>query len=85
MNYLTTERRFDPQAQWIIDVLGLFVDVLVMAICATRHWQTSSLLVQELNVCTVCMVHADSWIDLHRRPICPISPEVLGGDVAHVS
>ena len=32
---------------------GLFFDMLSMGVCTTRHWQTSSRLVQELNVCTV--------------------------------
>ena len=27
--------------------------MLSMGVCTTRHWQTSGLLVQELNICTV--------------------------------
>ena len=37
----------------VIDVLGLFFDVLSMGFYTTRHWQTSGRLVQELDVCTV--------------------------------
>ena len=51
---LTAERSFDSQAMWVIDVLGLSFVVLSMGVCTTRHWQTSSQLVQELNVCAVC-------------------------------
>ena len=50
MDDLTNERSFDSQATWVIDVLGLLFD---MAVCITRHWQTSGRLMQELNVCTV--------------------------------
>ena len=37
----------------VIDVLGLFFDVLSMGFYTNRHWQTSGRLVQELDVCTV--------------------------------
>ena len=50
---LTTERSFDSQVTWVIDVLGLFFDILSVGVCTTRYWQTSGGLVQELNVCTV--------------------------------
>ena len=53
MDDLTTERSFDSQATWVIDVLDLFHDMLSMNVCATRHWHTFGRLVQELNVCTV--------------------------------
>ena len=53
MDDLTTERSFDSQATWVIDVLGLFFDMLSMGVCINRHWQTSGQLVRELNVCTV--------------------------------
>ena len=49
----TTERSFDSQATWGIDVLDLFLDMVSMGVCTTRRWQTSSRLVQELNACTV--------------------------------
>ena len=49
----TTEHSIDLQAMWVIDVLGLFFDMLSMGECTTRHWQMSSRLVQELNDCTV--------------------------------
>ena len=38
---------------YVIDVLGLFFDMLSMGFYTTRHWQTSGQLVQELDVCTV--------------------------------
>ena len=43
---LTTERSFDSQATWVIDVLGLFFDMLSMVVLKTRHWQMSGRLVQ---------------------------------------
>ena len=49
---LATKRSFDSQATMIIDLLGLYFG-LSMGVCATRYWQTSGRLVQELNVCTV--------------------------------
>ena len=51
MDDLTTERSFDSQAEWVIDVLGFFT--LSKGICTGRHWQTTGRLVQEVNVCTV--------------------------------
>ena len=53
MDDLTTERSFDSQVVCVIGVLGLLFDLLSTGVCTTRHWQTSSRLVQELNVCTV--------------------------------
>ena len=53
MDDLTTERGFDSQATWVIDVPGLFLDMLSMGVCATRRWKMSGRLVQELNSCTV--------------------------------
>ena len=55
---LPTERSFDSQATWvmIIDVLGLFFDMLSMVVCTTRLWQTSGRLVQYLNVCNVSIL-----------------------------
>ena len=50
---LTTEGSFDLQAMCILDALGLFFDMLCMGVCATRYWQPSGRLVQELNSCTV--------------------------------
>ena len=41
---------FDPKATWVIDVLGLFFDML--SIGTSKHWQTSGQL-QEINVCTL--------------------------------
>ena len=53
MEDLATESSFDWQATGIIAMLGLFLDMLSMVVCTTRHWQTSGRLVQELNICTV--------------------------------
>ena len=44
---------FDSQATRVIDVLGLFFDMLSIGVCTTRHWPTSGRLVQELSACTV--------------------------------
>ena len=63
MEDLTTGGSLDLQATytWVIDVLGLFFDMLSMGVCATRHWQTPSWLVQELNVCTVSVPTWSDW------------------------
>ena len=53
MDNLGNERTFDSQAMWVVDVLGLFFDMLSTDVCTTRHWQMYGRLVQELNVCTV--------------------------------
>ena len=53
MDELTTERSFDSEDTWLIDVSGLFFDILSMDVCKARHGQTSGRLVHELNVCTV--------------------------------
>ena len=58
MDDLTTERSFDSQAPWVIDVLRIYVDILPLSVCTTRYWKTSGRLVQELNACTVaCDAH----------------------------
>ena len=56
MDDLTTECCFVLQATWVIDVLGLILDMLSKCVCTTRHWQTTGRLVQALNVCTVVPV-----------------------------
>ena len=56
MDDLTTERKVDLQAQWVIYLLGLFFDLLSMGVWTTRHcMQTSGRSVQKWNVCTVCI------------------------------
>ena len=50
---LTSERGFDSQTTYVIYVPGLRFDMLFTGMCATRHWQTSDRLVNELNACTV--------------------------------
>ena len=47
MNNLTTQRCIESQATWVIDVLGLFFDILSRGACTIRNWQTSGRLVQE--------------------------------------
>ena len=54
-DYLKIERRCYYYIQ-VIDVLGLFFDMLSMGFYTTRHWQTFGRLVQELNICTVAGV-----------------------------
>ena len=44
---LTTERSFDLQTTWVIDVLGLLSDMLSMGVRITRHRQISGRQVQE--------------------------------------
>ena len=46
---VTNERSLD----WFNNVPGLIFDMLYMGVCATRHWQASGRLVQDLNVRTV--------------------------------
>ena len=53
MDDLITERSIGPQATWVIDVPGLFVDMFSTGVCTTGHMQTSGRLVQELDVRTV--------------------------------
>ena len=50
-------------------MLGLFLDMLYMAVCPTKHKRTSSRPEQDLNVCTVLCIkplsdltHENSWI-----------------------
>ena len=52
MDDLTFEHTcsFYSQATRVMDVIGLFSDILSMGVCTTRHWQTSGRPVQELNV-----------------------------------
>ena len=66
MDDLTTERSFDSQATWVIDVLYLLFDMLSMGVCTTMHWQLSSRLVQELNVGTVetKSMSDEHWFDI---------------------
>ena len=42
---LTTERSFDLQATGVIDVLGLFFDMISMGVYTTRHWPMAGRLV----------------------------------------
>ena len=53
MDALKTDGSFDSNATSVIDVLGLFFEMVSMDVCTTRHLQTSGRLVQELNASTV--------------------------------
>ena len=68
---IKTESNFDSQATCtrVLDVLDLFVDLLSMGVCTTKNWQTSSRLVQKLNVCTVqCMCPSlDGMVNLDNN------------------
>ena len=61
----TTERSFDSQATWVIDVLGLCFDLLCVDVFTTRHWQMSGRLVQESNICTVQLRYLISALIYH--------------------
>ena len=50
---VTTYHSFDSQATRFIDVFRLFLDMSFMGVCTTRHSQTPSRLMQELNICTI--------------------------------
>ena len=82
MDDLTTERRFDSQAMWGIDVLGLFVDMLSTGVCTTTHWQTSGRLVQELIVWGQALVFAGSSVFLHYLQLASHELATIGKNVA---
>ena len=66
----TTERSFVSQATWVIDMLGLFLDMFSIAVCSTRHWHTFGRLVQELNACTILKVLAKNITEeLRIKPL----------------
>ena len=52
MDNITTEHSFNSQATWVIDVIGLFFDMISMGVWTTRHWRMFGQLVQELDICT---------------------------------
>ena len=64
---LTTERSFDSQATWVIDMLGLFFDMLSMDVCTIRHRQTSGRLVQELLGTELHYSHKDEFGLKHKQ------------------
>ena len=65
--FVAQKSRFDLQASWVINnVLGLFLEILSLGVCTTRHWQTSGRLVQESNVCTVTPINQT----VHSRLPC---------------
>ena len=49
-NDLTTDRSVNSQATWVIDVLGLFFDMLSMGYYTTRLWQTFTRIMQESDI-----------------------------------
>ena len=61
MEDVTTERSFDSQATWVIEVLGILFEMLSVGVCINGHWQMPCQLLQELNVCTVYLCF-DKWL-----------------------
>ena len=49
----STECRFDLQAMWVINMLGLFRWHVIQGVYTISHWKTSGPIVQESNVYTV--------------------------------
>ena len=39
---VTTDPSFDLQGTCFIDVFGLFLDMLFMGVCTTRHWSNGA-------------------------------------------
>ena len=76
MHDLTTECSFDTQATWVIDVLGLFIDMPSMVVCTTRHCETSGRLVQEIEV--------PSRVDGKRRNLARVSDFVSWDEACRV-
>ena len=67
MDDLINEHFFDSQAAVVIHVLGLFLNILSMDVCSTRHWQTSGRLVQKLNVYAAYEVDISSSLKINRN------------------
>ena len=59
----------------VINVLGLFLDMLSMGFYTTRHWQKSGRLVQELDVCTVYYPFCSKTFALQIK-VFPNLPEI---------
>ena len=55
MDELTAECTLICKLRGSLMCLALFLDMIAMDVCATRQWQMSCRLVQELNDCTVGM------------------------------
>ena len=51
------------KATWVIGLLGLYFDMCMypMGVCTTRHGQTPSRFLQELNICTDCCNSYKQW------------------------
>ena len=47
-------------------MFGIFLDISSMSVCTTRHRKMFGRLVQELNVCTVCITRFDYIITLNN-------------------
>ena len=63
--------------------LAYVFDMFFMGVYTTRHWQTSSRLGQELNVCTVHTLHKveankATIIDYSKAPKEVLSEQVVG-------
>ena len=68
---MTTQLKvsFDLQATWVINVLGLFSDMLSMSVCTCRtmRWQTSGRLMQELHACILHVWHQRAYMNRSAR------------------
>ena len=65
MDDLTIKRTFDSQATCVIDVLGLYFEMLSMGMCTTRHWQISGRLVQWIK-CLNCTWVKVFWMSSYN-------------------
>ena len=65
MDDLTTEQSFDLQATWTMYVVGLQCNMSSMDVCATRHWQKSGRVAQQINACAVYYsIHKEGlWVN----------------------
>ena len=88
---LTTERNFVCELRGSLMYLAYSLDMLSMYACTIRHWQTSSRLVQELNVCMYFNLFRLSY-SYHKSPgiqnncisctiLVPASGNLLNGDI----
>ena len=70
MDDLTTESSFHSQATWVINVLGLFFDILPIGVCTTEHWQTSGRLVLEFKVYSILLQSRTRLLGCSPQPAC---------------
>ena len=68
---------FIHKIRWSLVYVAYLFDMLPTSFGTTRHWQTSGRLVQELNVCAVCVSHV-LITPAFRVEVFPDSRVVLG-------